>query len=177
MAKKNKNKRNKKESRAQTAKKAYKGPFQHYPYEKIDAAKRVMELTNQTPTTEVVSNISKTDEPFIDEQELAKQSFDERKSPTERKKVFLRYGYYVLMTIIISGIITAIGLFFNYGIRINVNETEIKSTNEKIKTEIAPTLKEHENEIQNIKSNNRIIDYRLNQIERNDKNSVPNNGS
>ncbi len=157
MTKKGRNKRKKVESSSQAHKKTYKGPFQQYPYEKIDAAKRVMNLTNQTPTTEVISQISKTDEPFIDEQELAKQISDERKSPTERKKIFLKYGYYILVTILISGIITAISLFFNYGIRINVNETKIKSTNEKINNEITPTLKEHENELQDIKYDNKRL--------------------
>lgn len=172
MAKKSKPK--KKEDEKHQHQKPYKGPFQDNPYEKIDSAKRVMKLTNQTPTKEVISPISETDDPFADEEELSKQIIEERKSPTERKRMFLKIGYYFMLSLGVAGIIGAITLFFNHGIRINLNEVEIEKTNKIIYEEIKPEVKVNREDIQTIKSDNRLYEYRLKQVE--DKNnSVPNN--
>jgi len=172
MAKKNKNKNRKKDDENKNHHKPYQGPFQSNPYEKIDSVKRVMQLTNQTPTKEVISSISETDDPFTDEEELSKQISEERKSPTDRKNLVLKIGYYFILLLAGAGIIAAIGFFFDHSLRINYNEKEIQKTQTEIKEEINPDLKEKGNEIQNMKSDNRLIEYRLQQIE-NEKNVSP----
>lgn len=155
MAKKNK--RNKaKEDLSQKYHKKYTGPFQSNPYAKIDAAKHVMEIGGHSPTQDTFTQLSESDNYFPSEDELSNQMLAERPSPTDRKRMILKIGLYVMWIIVGAGILGAIGLFYSHDLRISKSENNI----DVLKVDVQGNSKD----INEIKTDKKLFEYQLKEL-------------
>lgn len=158
MAKKNRRDKGK-EDLTQKYHKKYTGPFQTNPYAKIDAAKHIMEISGHSPTQDTFSPLSESDNYFPSEDELSNQVLAERSSPTERRKLILKIGLYVMWIIVGAGTIGAIGLFYSHDLRLSKSESSIDDLKEDVKG--------NSKDINEMKTDKKLFEYQLKELKEN----------
>ena len=134
------------------------------PYQNIMEIRKYMIPQGHSPTTETFSDISYSNEPTPNDDELRNQVQDTRFSKTELKEKILNIGLKALYGLIGLVILGALKYIYNHDIALNIHSEKINNHNEKIKS-IESDVKENSTEINNLKTDKKLNDYRFEKLE------------